>query len=271
MPHLAIGGLSESWLLMELGRLHWEHIFDQLDLRPAELIDSDGARIYPTLAAIEWRATTPLSSFREDSVVEICRQSFERSDGYSLSELELRSEKGTIGLQAFSIDAKKAGKTGKQLRRVAAPTVPASIESHPLARTYQESRQRVALAGVLEVTVPESGYEYRHEINPYYEVNGVNLLYFAAHPTIGNLAERALAKRCTAGRLDLAFTHSAISCETAFFRNCDVKDSVICRIDESSLFDPNWQPTEPTRSTVRLYRASDRKLMSIVRSRRSAL
>ena len=101
-----------------------------------------------------------------------------------MSEFELRSAVGVIELQAFSIDARKAGNSGKARRRMA------------------------------------------------------------------NLAERDLAKERASSATDLAFTHSALSCEASFFRNCAVEDSVICRVEDSTLFDPSWQPANQIESAV---------------------
>ena len=268
MPQLAAGGLSESWLFMESGRIHWEQVFGDLGIRPTEFLDHDGARIYPTFARISWEASKPLRDFREDDGAEILVMRYERAEGHSVSTFRIISGPDFIDIQAFSIDAKKVENRGNQLTRVASERPSALLRDEPLILDFARAKEAVARERQLPEHDSRWLHEYTHAINPYYEVNGVNLLYFAAHPIIANLAERDFARQSKPGRTDLAFTHSTIACEVSFFRNCEVTDEVLCGVEQSTLGDPEWGETDPCESTVRLYRSSDRKLMSIIRTRK---
>ena len=268
MPHLAAGGLSESWLLMESGRMHWERIFGDMGIRPTEFRDHDGARIYPTLARIAWEASKPLRSFKEDDDAEILPLRYERSDGYSFSAVRVMSGSDFIDVRAFSIDAKKVENKGNQLKRVAGAGIPDRLKDEPLILDFARSKESAVRGHQLPEHDGGRLHNYTHAINPFYEVNGVNLLYFAAHPIIANLAERDYSLRRKPSSSDVAFTHSTVACEVSFFRNCEVTDQVQCVVQQSSLEDPEWGEKDPCISIVRLYRTSDRKLMSIVHTRK---
>jgi probable biosynthetic protein (TIGR04098 family) len=271
MPHLAAGGLSESWLLMESGRMHWERIFGDMGIRPTEFRDHDGARIYPTFARIAWDASKPLRGFREDDNAEILSLRYKRAGGYSVSAFRLVSGSDFINVRALSIDAKKVENRGNRLKRVASEGPPARLKDEPLILDFARSKESAVLERQSREHERRWLHKYTHAINPFYEVNGVNLLYFAAHPIIANLAERDYALKSKLSRSDLAFTHSTVACEVSFFRNCEVTDGVLCGVEQSTLDDPEWREKAPCESIVRLYRSSDRKLMSIVRTRKESV
>lgn len=46
MPHLVPGGLSELWLLRELGHIHWLILADILGQKPSHVTDRQGRRVY---------------------------------------------------------------------------------------------------------------------------------------------------------------------------------------------------------------------------------
>jgi probable biosynthetic protein (TIGR04098 family) len=49
MPQMALGFLSENWLLKELGDLHWDKLCNSLQRKSNDLVDSQGRRLYATL------------------------------------------------------------------------------------------------------------------------------------------------------------------------------------------------------------------------------
>jgi probable biosynthetic protein (TIGR04098 family) len=270
MPQLAMGGLSEFWLLKEIGRRHWEHVFAHLGVSPTEFCHSDGSRIYPTFARIRFSASKPLRRFQENELLDIASVRFKRAAGYSFSEFEIKSaESHLITTEALSIDARRRGK-GNGLARTASQQPPQELLAEPLWVEFDQAKREFAASR--DTTGLNGGrkrvHEYIHEINPYYEVNGVNLLYFAAHPIIANLAERDLAKRNHAEYTNWAFTYSTVSCDVFFFRNCNLTDRVRCRIEYSDLDDASWLDQGAVVSRVALHRASDGKLMSVVQTRK---
>ena len=54
MPQLLWGGLSEYWLLKELGDIHWEQITQALNTPSDALMDSQGERLYASFVRLAW-------------------------------------------------------------------------------------------------------------------------------------------------------------------------------------------------------------------------
>jgi probable biosynthetic protein (TIGR04099 family) len=53
MPHLAIAGLSESWLLKEAGHVHWQLLEEAVGVPSRHWKDSNGCRLYASFIAYE--------------------------------------------------------------------------------------------------------------------------------------------------------------------------------------------------------------------------
>jgi len=53
MPQLALGGLSEIWLLKECGNIHWQILTTIFGKKSSEFCDNSGNRIYPAFRAVE--------------------------------------------------------------------------------------------------------------------------------------------------------------------------------------------------------------------------
>jgi len=51
MPHLNPFGLSETWLMKELGHRHWLMLAQQMDMEDADFRTSDGREAYAAICA----------------------------------------------------------------------------------------------------------------------------------------------------------------------------------------------------------------------------
>lgn len=71
MPQMALGGLSETFLLKELGDLHWSLLAKAFGTPTEAFLDSEGNRLYATFARVRWWSTHPLSSFEEGDELEV--------------------------------------------------------------------------------------------------------------------------------------------------------------------------------------------------------
>lgn len=54
MPHLAVMGLSESWLLKEAGHVHWQLLEEAVGCRSRHWRDANGARLYASFIAYKF-------------------------------------------------------------------------------------------------------------------------------------------------------------------------------------------------------------------------
>ena len=65
MPQMALGCLSENWLLKELGDLHWETLCSSLQRSSNDLVDSQDRRLYATFVRIGFELDGTLKDFPE--------------------------------------------------------------------------------------------------------------------------------------------------------------------------------------------------------------
>ena len=70
MPQMALGGLSESWLLKEFGDIHWSMTCDALNSQSHELTDELGNRLYATFVRVRYESTHHLKTFRENEPLD---------------------------------------------------------------------------------------------------------------------------------------------------------------------------------------------------------
>src|SRR5215467_6215679 len=65
MPQMALGCLSENWLLKELGDLHWDRLCHSLRSKSSEITDSAGRRLYATFVRVRVSLERTLAAFTE--------------------------------------------------------------------------------------------------------------------------------------------------------------------------------------------------------------
>jgi probable biosynthetic protein (TIGR04098 family) len=102
-----------------------------------------------------------------------------------------------------------------------------------LATEYRSMRKGEVATAVLageELSLQDEVlFQTSYAINPYYEINGVNLLYFASYPMISDACERGYvhAHRDEFGLGgDWAIEASTIGRDIFYFSNCDIDDTV---------------------------------------------
>lgn len=84
MPHLCLGGLSETWLLKELGHRHWLLLADAAGMSVPEFEDVTGERVYAAFTTLEI-SNAAFAELGEHDVVDI------RSRLSRLSRTQFRS------------------------------------------------------------------------------------------------------------------------------------------------------------------------------------
>jgi probable biosynthetic protein (TIGR04098 family) len=100
-------------------------------------------------------------------------------------------------------------------------------------------------------------FHSEYKLNPYYDLNGVGLLYFASYPTINDCCEANYfnSKRDNNDRWEQTYVTTAR--DILYYANCDVNDSIIYKLNTHE---------EVSHTKVKLssslYRKSDNKLMA---------
>jgi probable biosynthetic protein (TIGR04098 family) len=218
MPQMALGYLSENWLLKELGDLHWDKLCSSLQRKSSDLVDSQGRRLYATFVRICIELDGSLKDFPEGDEINfaIDMTRFGRSTVQSTIAIEGRQSSGNATLlTTFSVRTSEGSN--------------ALMKSEP-AGEYQDIEAASDISPFLtEYSTIRSEYGRRkgeHEpqpsdlyaINPYTDSNGANLLYFAAYQNISDF----LTLKRYPDESDVFMKRRDIY----YFRNSDLTDAI---------------------------------------------
>lgn len=247
MPHMAMGGLSESWLFKEMGDFHWALITKGLGTNSSDMADANGNRLYATFTRIKFESTVPLSGYREDDEVVLTGQLQRYGASYFFSTLNFAAGDRVISARLMSTFTKRQNQGSNVGLLKGQPVISDACEVPLLDeqpgfagdfRAHRTANDAPAL------------FETEYELQAVHDVNGVNLLYFAAYPAISALCEQ----RMHAAPMDWALGASTIARDVFYMANCELDDRIVYRLHDSG----------EGVSKNSLSRASDGKLMAYV-------
>jgi len=250
MPQMAMGGLSESWLLKELGDMHWTMITLGLGSRSSALKDGGGNRLYATFTRIGYSLRWPLSAIGEDSGLDLTGTISRFGAGTFISDIALRHALAGGEARLMSNFSRRGEANNTSLLK-GQPTIPPNcpipeVSLPAFVSEYRDLRARTPAAPL---------FETEYEIIPFHDINGVGLLYFASYPIISDIC---------AMRYDPAFSEqSTVSRDIYYFANADIKDRIVFRIHK-------WEQSEASLATeISLSRKSDGVVMAYMLTKKS--
>lgn len=250
MPQMAMEGLSESWLLKELGDMHWSMITRGLGSPSSALCDGSGHRLYATFTRINYTLSRPLRAIGENTSLELMGKIVRFGAGTFVSDIAL-VHVDVQGKARLMSNFSRRGETTNTSLLKGQPTIPPDcpIPDVPPPKFMLEYRDRRA------ATVPPALFETDYEIIPFHDINGVGLLYFASYPIISDICSL---------RHDADFAaRSTISRDICYFANADPRDVLVFRIHK-------WEQSGATLTAeTSLSRRSDGRLMAYVTTSKS--
>jgi probable biosynthetic protein (TIGR04098 family) len=211
MPQMAMGWLSENWLLKELGNLHWQALCRSLGTQSQDLKDARGRRLYATFVRVRLDLPGTLAAFREgdDLLIEGEVSRFGRST--VIGRYAIASDGASGSATMMSTFSVREVENTALAKSEPLPDYDGSIAvlSEPPAffTEYSDVRRRLGRA-----RYPDAGAE-RYFINPFADSNGANLLYFSSYQTIHDFFHRS-SQKATRAR------------EIFYFRNSGLSDSI---------------------------------------------
>jgi probable biosynthetic protein (TIGR04098 family) len=268
MPQMAIESLSENWLFKELGKEHWDLLCNGLNANSSDLKDDLGNRLYATFVRIRIQSEFSLRDFQENEHIKMQGSIGRFGGGMYFSEFKFQSTTDqTKFIQAnlmtsFSI----RNSTGnKELVKSQPSTSINSIENFNQFPAFGNEYRLVKKQELKQIEVNGHSFDIidtvifhsEYKLNPYYDLNGVGLLYFASYPTINDCCEANYfnSKRDNNDRWEQTYVTSAR--DILYYANCDVNDSIIYKLNTHE---------EVSHTKVKLssslYRKSDNKLMA---------
>jgi probable biosynthetic protein (TIGR04098 family) len=300
MPHLDARGLSENWLFRHAGDLHWEAIGRRLGALSDEIRSDEGERLYPTVVAARAIYEQPLSSVRENDVLESAVQvvACGRSCAHGRIQLTVGVDEARFSLELLTTFAVRESsgllRMGLPAARLAARWTP--VEGTPvIARLAKAARRGDPLlddefsgpsslaldAGQpnTPISTPMLG-RVSYEPSPYSDYNGAGLLYFASYVTIADTTERQIVRDlglagsvgnprktlCNPdGETDWALRTSAVRRDVFYYANLPLGESLAA---ELVAFEPDAASNPGIKTRLRLRRARTGQTIADVVTRR---
>lgn len=239
MPQMTIGSLSENWLFRELGSAHWEMLCRGLDRKSSELQDEMGNRLYATFARVQVRTTSSIAQFGESEPVRLSGSIARFGNGMYFSNLTLASQRAPENVLTANMitSFSRRSETGNKNLVKSHPHVPANaIENVAKVpdnvdeyRLLKKGEKDAFDVGGHRFTMDDAVlFSTTYTLNPYYDLNGAGLLYFASYPTISDFCE---LQYCQAqGHPDWAEQYFTAARDILYFANCDLHDSIEYRL-----------------------------------------
>lgn len=260
MPQMALGGLSESWLLKEMGDFHWFQLCEGLNTKSFDLTDQTGERLYATFVRIKHESKDSLAAFQENEKVEMGGSMTRFGSSMYFSKNAIFNDNKRIDfnmMTTFSSRGRDNSKLtkGKPNSRIQNDII--ELNDMPdFGQKYRMIRKQVdhslQLSGVNFKMIEHSIFEFDYDINPYHDINGVNLLYFAAYPIISDFCEFNYIKK----EKDFSRTNT-IARDVFYFSNCNIDDNILYKLNEFELLENNRAKIQST-----LIRKSDNKTLA---------
>ncbi|HAH26317.1 MAG TPA: hypothetical protein DCL77_21550 [Prolixibacteraceae bacterium] len=255
MPQMANCALSENWLLKYLGDIHWQLISKGFNKKSSELVDDAGNRLYATFVRVNY-TISPLNEFLENEMIEF-NASIEGFGNHSFlssitASCDVKNINATL-MTTFSIRENENNNT--------------IIKSAPQNRTNQIiqlsntplflNEYRLLRKGLLDHISSDFGefsitndpsFVWEYNINPYYDINGIGLLYFASYPII--------ADRCFFEYCPKANELTTIYRDIFYFGNCNSTDKIIFQLNHVE------EIGNQIKTLISLYRKSDNQMLA---------
>ena len=219
MPQMSLKGLSESWLLKEVGDIHWSMILEGLNLQSDKLVDGNGNRLYATFTSIKYNSTHPLIDYSENETITFDGEIARYGSGLFFSSILVNGNNKSIKFTLMSTFTRRGSPNTNSDLLKGQPNIPEfcpikELKEMPVfGNEYRKKRSQKKI---------NSLFETPYEILPYHDINGVGLLYFASYPIISDICEQRFMNIGN----HWAIKASPICREIYYYGNCDLNDSL---------------------------------------------
>ena len=263
MPQMANSALSENWLFKEFGDIHWELLSKGLNTNSANIKDETGNRLYATFTRIIF-SSFPLSNFSENDtlIFEGELKRFGLSTYVSEISFQIHNQncKATLMTSFSTRDSIDNSKLFKSQPIVSNNSVPEFVSTPEILNDYRLFKKGLLESYNLHGETFDLGSnliaEIKYIINPFYEINGVGLLYFASYPIISDKCESDYFNSTNKfGRWEAEFSSTAR--DVFYFANCNINDSILYRLNSFEFISD-----KKVKLFSSLYRVSDMTLMA---------
>lgn len=243
IPQLLFEGLSERWFLKECGDIHWQMLCRNLGVSSGEILGEDGERLYASFTRVRVETADSFRRFRENEHLRVRSGLSRFGDKRYFSSLVWSSPESEIRCSMGSVFVSRLTDNTSLTRSRPRGRCASSCESHDcapaFAQDYQLLKASVLSGGSLPLETPvtlaghtfhltnaQPKFGFRYAINPYHDLNGVSLLYFASYSRIHDVCEREYVREHGPGGPvpDWALVSSPVARDIYYYGNADATD-----------------------------------------------
>ncbi|WP_234859383.1 SDR family NAD(P)-dependent oxidoreductase [Aquimarina aquimarini] len=283
IPQMLSGGMSENWLLKELGDVHWNMISEALGSRSDQIIDSNGERLYASFVRLQWSMKSNcLTDFNENEEVQLIGDLSLYGNKIFFSDDVLSGKNKNISTSLMSVFSSRKSGNNQQLEKGKPLNVKeAKAYKHdklpefavdffklktilfPTTKNNKENDQQQFQVLDSEFSLEQDcGFSKSYIIDPYDDINGVGLLYFASYPKISDKCERFYFQdnyqRIDNEIFNWAEIGSCIARDIHYYGNANVNDELLYVLELYTII----KESNTIKIVSSLYRKKDKKLIA---------
>lgn len=267
MPQMALTGLSESWLMKEIGDCHWRMLCDDLGLKSNEIFDEDGNRLYATFVRIKTESSSSLKDYQENDHLDIGGSIQRLGSSLYFGQVDITCNERLIKCSLATTFSSRESDTDNRKMTKGVPcaanddvVIQVSEMPRHILDIVKLKKSKIHTIEVSDHTfdlTDESLFETTYTINPYTDINGVGLLYFAAYPLINDVCEMEYfnTKRFTDAHWSMA--SSTMTRDVFYLANCNIDDDILYRLNSYTMIGNDQIALQSS-----LYRKSDNTVMA---------
>lgn len=242
MPQMSNSALSENWLLKELGDIHWGLLSNGIKMQSSKIFDEQNERLYATFTRIKFKCV-PLSSFNENETIEFIGQMNRYGNNTFLSQITCGSDPILLSATLMTNFTKRNNQQNNFLQK-STPKIKEygipPIEHLPtFLNEYRLHSKNLTEDYSLfeeEFNIERKNiYEIKYNLNPFYEINGVGLLYFSSYPVISDFCLIEYFNQIPALD-DFDINYFTISRDIFYYANCEYRDLVKVQLNSYKSF-----------------------------------
>ena len=262
IPQMLWDGLSENWLMKELGDIHWKMISEGLETESDKLVDSNGNRLYASFVRIKWESNSCLSEFSENEEIKAKSYLSKYGNKMFFSNGEVIGNNKKIKTELMSVFSSRNSENNQKLVKgkplnVEHKNIPVYNKLPEVAKTFFkvkscffQSENNEEDSSIKEVTLNDSSFEIftdvkplfqkKYQIDSYDDINGVGLLYFASYPKISDKCELSFFQEKYIGEIDnynWAKNSSTIARDIHYYGNANANEELVYSLEHFSYLD----------------------------------
>ena len=241
MPQMALTGLSESWLMKEIGDCHWHMLCEDLGLKSNEIFDEIGNRLYATFVRIKFESSSSLKDYQENDLLDIFGTIQRIGNTLYFSQVDITcNDKSIKCYLATTFSTRESDSDNTKLTKgvpsTSDDTVIATISEIPkhireIVKLKKSSINNIIVGNHSFDLTDDVLFKTTYKINPYTDINGVGLLYFASYPLINDVCELGFFDNKRISDTHWALNSSTMTRDVFYFGNCNIDDLISYRLN----------------------------------------